>query len=557
MARPRGQNYEKNLFYRTPPHLRGKKETKDPNIKALEPTVEGIQEFRKSRFYPLVKASVGQAIDANNKVYDLLELQKNRKNPIYTDEQFVLVEQGVKIRPLYRIAQEELRNISYSTSLIGAIHQMVSDDVSLYCNYLEDPGFKFKLKDPKAKMRPELEPQFDELGKFIMLMGNKSVQDWRDRERLHAVLEMATRDTLAIDSIAYFKTYNQLQKLIDIRYLDPATILRVDPRKGFRGDRKITHVQMIRNRVEETFEAGRIVYRHKNNLSDIRMRGFGFSPIEQCLIEIMSLLFTVKHNADKFNSRNPPKILISTEGNVSQQDQERLEVEWENSYYGSRDSFKIPFMFGTGKMQVHNLDVSDDFEYDKYLQIVASFIMSAHGVDAAQLGLKLNQTAAISEPSMDGRQNFARDRMHGAMMGFHQDCLNEIIDPSDELDYRLVFSGVKTEDQSKKADLADKQFKTYKSMDMLLKEQDLPTMIEEAEEYFKLGIFSEEEKKKYAKLGALRGNQFFSQAFTNVIAAPQDPGGGLPPGGSQTPTEGGEGDLPWNENDFGQFDEGS
>jgi len=313
---------------------------------------------------------------------------------------------------------------------------------------------------------------------------------------------------------------------------------------------------MIRNRVEETFEAGRIVYRHKNNLSDIRMRGFGFSPIEQCLIEIMSLLFTVKHNADKFNSRNPPKILISTESNISAPDQERLEVEWENSYYGSRDAFKIPFMFGTGKMQVHNLDVSDDFEYDKYLQIVASFIMSAHGVDAAQLGLKLNQTAAISEPSMDGRQNFARDRMHGAMMGFHQDCLNEILDPSDELEYRLVFSGVKTEDQSKKADLSDKEFKTFKTLDEIRKERDMPTMKEQAEEYKRLKIFTEEEASKHAKLGALMGNQFYSQAFANVIAAPQDQGqgGGLPPGDVQIPAESGEDDLPWGEDDFGQFD---
>ncbi|WCL51495.1 phage portal protein [Leptospira sp. GIMC2001] len=549
--------------------MRQEKEVKGRVIeesKIFEPTPEGIAEFRKSAIYQPARKAVEQAVKINNQIHDILASAKDRKNPIYSDEQFAMIDRGVKVRPIYRVPTDDLRNISYSSSLIGGIHQIVSDDVSMYCQYQKDPGYKFELKDPNEKIDGKLQLEMDELGKMLLIMGDKSSHDWRERNRMHEVLEMATRDTLAVDEVCYLRTYNAFGKLIDVRYLDPGTMFKVDPRKGYSGDKRITHVQMIRGRVIETFEAGRIVLRNKNNLSDVRMNGFGFSPIEQCLIEIMSLLFTIKHNADRFNSRNPPKVLLTAENNISKADQERLELEWENAYYGGRDSFKVPMLFGSGKMQVHNLDVSDDFEFDKVLQMSSSLIIAAHGMDAAQLGLKLYQSTALSEPSTDGRQHFARDRMHGAIMGFHQDCLNELIDPPDDLPFRLVFTGVKTEDLSKKADLSDKEFKTFKSLDELRKERDLPTMKEEADEYLRLGIFSEEEAKAHAKLGALRGNQYYAQAFTKTITPPvqqqipgQEMGGGqgLPaPAGGSMNSDGLE-DLPWNEEDFGEFDNGA
>lgn len=564
MGRPRGKNFEKNLYYRTPPHLREQlkqsgapKDAKEQVEKIHEPSVEGIQEFRKSNFYAPVKQVVEQSVKLNNKIHDIMESQKDRKDPIYTDELVALRDRGIMVRPIYRISTDDLRNIAYSSSLIGAIHQIVSDDASIYCQYLEDPGFKFKMKEAEEEVTPALETEMKEWAKFLLLMGDKSISDWRERDRFHEVIEMATRDTLAIDSVAYQRSYNRLDRLADVRYLDPGTIYQIDRKKGYEGDKNITHVQMIRGRVTETWEEGRLVYRHKNNLSDIRMRGFGFSPIEQCILEIMSLLFTVKHNGDRFNSRNPPKVLLTSENTINANDQARLELEWENAFHGPREGFKIPMMFGAGKMQVHKLDVSDDFEFDKMMQIVSSFIIAAHGVDPAQLGLKLNNSQALSEASMDGRQHFSRDRMHGAIMGFHQDCLNELIDPPDDLPYRMIFSGVKTEDANKRADLSDKEFKSFKSLDELRKERDMPTMAEEAEEYRKAGIYSEKEAKKHAKLGALRGNQYYSQAFTSVIAESEGEGGGMPgmdPGGESGGLPEGGDDLPWGEEDFGEFE---
>lgn len=552
MPRPRGKNYEKNLFYRTPPELREKvvqgkaKAVEDPSS---DPRTMTVEEFRKSSFYSPAKSTVKQAVELNNRMFNLLETAKDKKNPIYSDDMVVPVQQGVRVRPIYRIPLEDLRNISYASSLIGAIHQIMADDVSMYAKIGEDPGFEFKLKQKDISATDLQRQEMVSFANRVFLMGDKSQADWRERERLGEVLEMATRDTLAIDAVAYLRTFNRAGEICDVRYLDPATIFRVDPRKGYKGDKNITHVQMVHNTVTETYEAGRIVYRHKNNLSDIRMRGFGYSPIESCLVEIMSLLFTIKHNADRFNSRNPPKAIISSKNAIPKGDQERIELIWENAFYGPREGFKIPMMFGAGEIQVHNLDVSDDFEFDKMLQMVSSFIIARHGIDPAQLGLRLNQSQSLAEPSMDGRQHFSRDRAHGSIMSFHQDCLNEVFDPSDESPIALNFIGVKTEQEDKKADLEDKQFKVSRSLDEIRKANDLPTMKEEAEDYVARGIITVEQGKKMARLGLLRGNQYFSQEFGKVFADEEQAQGGGEE--EQSPVaSGNKEELPWGEEDF-------
>lgn len=553
MPRPRGKNYDKNLFYRTPPELRekvvtGKAKPVDEHTSS-DPRTMTVEEFRKSAFYSHTRSTVKQAIDLNNRMFNLLETAKDKKNPIYSDDMVVPVQQGVRVRPIYRIPLEDLRNISYASSLIGAIHQIMADDVSMYAKIGEDPGFEYKLKQKDISASDIQRKEMAEFANRVFLMGDKSQSDWRERERLGEVLEMATRDTLAIDAVAYLRTYNRAGEICDVRYLDPATIFRVDPRKGYKGDKNITHVQMVHNTVTETYEAGRIVYRHKNNLSDIRMRGFGYSPIESCLVEIMSLLFTIKHNADRFNSRNPPKAIISSKNAIPKSDQERIELIWENAFFGPREGFKIPMMFGAGEIQVHNLDVSDDFEFDKMLQMVSSFIIARHGIDPAQLGLRLNQSQSLAEPSMDGRQHFSRDRAHGSIMSFHQDCLNEVFDPSDESPIALSFIGVKTEQEDKKADLEDKQFKVSRSLDEIRKANDLPTMKEEAEDYVARGIITKEQGKKMARLGLLRGNQYFSQEFGKIFSDEGQAQGGGEEEGSPIASDS-QGELPWGEDDF-------
>jgi len=551
-GRPRGANYEKNRLNRIPKEFREK--LVSGNATPIEKTQSGdpetmpIELFRKSAFYEPARQAFSQAIDLNNQMYEILKSAKDRKNPLYNDESLIMYNQGIQLRPIFRITTDDLRNISYSSSLIGAIHQIVSDDCSMYAKYQEDPGFEIKLKRKDERPTKEQMNEFENIANILLIMGDKSTHDWRERDRMGEVLEMATRDTLAIDAIAYLKTYNRVGKLCDIRYIDPGSIYRVDPRKGYRGDKRITHVQMIQNSVTEVFEAGRIIYRHKNNLSDVRMRGFGYSPIESCITEIMALVNSLRWNADRFNHRNPPRAIITTKNQLTKADQERLELQWENQFYGPRPNFRLPMMFGVGDMQVHNLDVEDDFAFDKLLQMTASLIIARHGMDPAQLGLRLNQSSSLSEPSMDGRQNFSRDRIHGSIMTFHEDCLNEIIDPEMELPSKIVFVGVKTNDESKKADLHEKQFRTYRNIDSILKENDLPTMQDQANEALRNGIITEDEAKKFRKLGMLVGNQYVSQEISKVFTVDQNT-----QQTQQLPDElnsGNEQQLPWGDDDF-------
>lgn len=550
-GRPRSKNYEKNLLKRIPPELRNILQN-GQGIKEASRDIASMDrpEFRDSPYYAVTKSFVNNIIRVNNERYEQYSMLKDQKKIMYTDEQLLLMNRGVIYRPPYRIPTDDLRWLSYQSSLIGAIHQIVCDDVSMYSKFNSEPGFGFEMKDHDDVPSDILKSHFKKMGTFLTLMGEK-VEGWRDRDRLKEVLEMATRDVLTTDQVCYLKTFNRAGLLSDIRYIDPTTVFRVNPEKGYDGNKEIAYVQAFKGEVLEEFPINRIVYRNKSSLSDIKYRNFGYSPLESCIQEIIGMLHAIKSNTNRWNDTNPPKMIAYTTSNTTESQKQSMQMAWEDAFSGDKTTFKLPILFGMQDFNLQKLDYGSDMEFDKFIQFTASLIVSRHGVDPAVLGLRLNQSQALSESSTDKRQNFSRDRSHGAMMSFHEDCINEIIDPEYESPYRFYFKGVKADDKIKKADLQSKQFKTSYNLDEIRKENNLPTMKEVADEYLESGIITKEEAEKLAKTGLLYDNQYVSGAISTIIQG-QDQGMGM--GGEGNPMGGGGSEYDFSEDDLGEDD---
>ncbi len=421
---------------------------------------------------------------------------------------------GVIYRPQWRISYNELRAAAEGTSIAGAIHQMRADDARLHGQLSNELGFWFSGRDEIAQNKLE------EVGRLLERMGSQQGPVWQERDRLPDVLEMATRDVLAIDRVAYLLTRSKGGEILSIEYLDPATIFCVEPEQGYKGNKAITHVQAVGNEVVETFEAGQVYLRSKNKRSDIRYRYDGFSPIESCINELLAMVHALKNNMDRFNRRKPPSIIMSTKTQMSDAGRQLLEELWENYFAGESDEFRFPLLDGLDNLEVHRLGIENDMIFERLMKWVSTLVFVRHGTDPAELGLRLEGNQSLSEPSLDGRAKLSRDRAHGAIMRFHENCIMDLLDMElQEKALRFYFTGITTENKDHVLDRNIKKLSHFLPLGKALQEQGLPTYAEMVAE---LIPDDKELQDKAKKLDLAILNPHFMNLFSQMIQPAQE-----------------------------------
>lgn len=476
--------------------------------------------------------------------------QIGNKQVVMDDDKARLMTDGVILRPSNRLRESDLREVANASTLLGAIHQVYADDGRRHGTPDKAAGFVWKLRDKEKKPSGADKARIYEKERLVEYMGDKTLPTWESRDRLEDCLEMAIRDTLTIDKVAWLRTKNRRGQIIDVTYLDPATIFRTDPKLGYRGDQSITHVQVVDGNVVETYETGRIILRNRSKISDIRMRGHGWSPVESCIFEVMGGVHAMKHNMDRFNGRNPPKMIMSAKNNISQAMMDLLEEIWEMSFAGDSMEFRLPLVHGVEDLKVHSLQTEQDGIFPQFLQNCFSLILARYGMDAAEIGLNFSQSKTLSEPSIDGRAQFSRNRRHAAIMSFMERCIREIFDDESEKNPLVfAFTGILVEDEDKRLDRIAKQLSNFVPLDQVLAQNDMPSYGE-----FAANFFEDKEDPRLAKLKLLGMsilNPQFMQSFDKIIGdQQQQPGmgdmGGM--GGAQP-----QGQPPGPGDDLGDF----
>ena len=498
----------------------------------------------------LVK-SVIKAIVPNDIITNVT---KRIKKPVFNDSEIQLLSDGVFLRNPARVSYGDLRRASYTTSLIGAIHKIRVDDLIRFSNISfshRKEGFGFIMDDEEASPSDEDKVLIKQATKFFEFMGEK-VEGWSSRDRLHTVFEMMIRDILSIDKNAFFLVKNQLGRLIEIKYLDPATIFHVDPTKGYRGDKKVRYVQIVNNNIKEVFTADEIILRHQYHLSDVMMRGDGFSPCEASIMELVAVMNLLKYNRDRFTSRNPPPGMITLEGEVSDEVLESIQEQYANLYAGNNNNFRIPVIAAPGKVNYMSISgIPDDMTFDKLYQTVSSLVLASHGMDSAELGIRLQDSQSLSEASQDGKMNNALTRAKKAMLSYFTSCFNELKDHIPEFDVvKQTFFVNDPSQANDEFEKNEKSLRTFMTIDEIRARNDLPTLGEWFSKTYEVDL------EKVKRLGGTILDGTFSMYSQNILMALD--GGGMPEMGSggEDPNmdgddtqEGGEEDAPQEEED--------
>lgn len=444
---------------------------------------------------------------------------KYAKSPVYTYEQYQVMTDGVRLRPVWRIDYTMLRQAAMGTSLISAIHTVRVDDLCRFARISKKEGIDFKMDDESQKISPEMEGQMGKFGQFLKFMGDK-VEGWTERDQLYPVFEMKLRDTLTVDSIALWIVKNGFGRPIEIKYLDPCTIFPIDATKGYRGDKSIRFVQMVDNTVVEVFGADELLWMHKNHLSDVQLRGWGFAPLEAVMLELVGVINSLKFNRERF-TRQPPPGFLSIMGDISQDAIDALEIQWKEMVSGLDDNHSIPIMSSSaGEIKWTPLNLANDMMFKDFMQWLVSFVLIGHGMDQAELGLRLLGSQTLGEANQNDKIKASMTRAKKALLTYFESVYDRIKSFFPEYSmFHVEFAGKDPEDDKEKLAKIKDESSTFKMIDEIRLEQDLPTLGEKMAEMY--GVDIEEVKK----MGALILNPTYQQYAMSQVQAGQDMNG--------------------------------
>lgn len=363
-----------------------------------------------------------------------------------------------------------IRNVVQKVPVINAIINTRIDQIMPYCHPVEgkdQKGFKIVAREGIEPDRKKIHlfRDFYEMTGFI--------DDPEREDDLVDYIQKIVRDTLEIDQIATQLQFNRMGQVVAFWALDASYIKRVDPDESD-FPRDVRFVQLIENKVYNTYGYRDLLFDYKNKRSNLIYNGYGYSPIEQCIDVITTLLFGFNYVRDQFLRDRMPKGYISVMGDASQEQLDSIQRYWYYAMTGAGASWNIPVL-PSGKegvgIEFKQIGQSNrDMEYHRAMMFLSSIIGAVFSMDLAEIGIKSDDSQAVIGENSQPRINMSRERGLSAIISFVEQHLNKVIRRVDP-DYRFKFIGTELDDEIKQADLETKQIASTMSIDQILEKK--------------------------------------------------------------------------------------
>jgi hypothetical protein len=331
---------------------------------------------------------------------------------------------GVRER-LVRINFETLRSLIEKVPILAAIINTRCDQILPFTKYAtedNEKGFRFELERSTERTGNESmnEKEIIELANYFEQTG--FVFDEEREDDFSDYCLQVVREILTIDQVATEVQYNRMGDAIAFWILDGATIKRVSDESEFA--RGIRFVQEIDLEIYNKFESKNLVFDYMYKRADIKFRGYGYSPVEQAVDIITTLLFGYNYMRDQMVRDRVPKGFISVMGDVGKPQMDAIRQYWYYAMSGAGGVWNLPIL-PSGKdgvgIEFKNISSSNrDMEYHKLMLFVSSICAAVFSIDLAEMGIKTDDSTALIGEDSAPRIQASKDRGLASLLSFLQ-----------------------------------------------------------------------------------------------------------------------------------------
>jgi HK97 family phage portal protein len=395
---------------------------------------------------------------------------------------------GWRQRP-FGLTFQTLNYMSFNCVPIAAIIQTRCNQVGQFCRPQKgryDKGYRIRLRDRKdvnRSMTPgetneamAIERMLETTG--FLMPGEKPIT----RDDFGAYCKKGVRDVLRYDAWSTEIVRDAYGRPSRFWGLPSETIFPavVDREHMTLADQRqlTTHVQVIENVVISEYTSDNLIYSIMNPRSDLVANGYGLSPVEMAIRMVTAFLYGFDYNQNFFMQGSAQKGLINIKGTIPDRQMQAFRRQWYTMVSGVGNAWKTPIL-NSDDVQWHSMHTANrDMEFSGWMDWITKFICALFGVDPAEINFQFGntgQTNSLGSQSAEEKITESKDKGLRPLVEHIEKTLNYMVAELNP-DFEFSFAGLDAKSEEKEREAADKECKSYKTINEVRAQQDLPPL---------------------------------------------------------------------------------
>jgi hypothetical protein len=395
-------------------------------------------------------------------------------------------------------------------AVVAAIIQTRCNQVAAFSvpfRHSKSVGFQIKMKDVTKHPSPSQKKYMEELEEYIYRCGNPRPNKFfpKKRDSFEDFLKKIVRQTLILDQVCVEIVPDRVGRPYEFLAVDAATIRMAAPNllnpnehdkvtktKDYTGQdfNKFqnefdpdapAYVQLLDGKVVNTYTEDELVFAIRNPRADLRVQGYGYSELEQIINTITAHLNAEDYNRRAFTQGAQLQGILNFKGDAMAPEMlEAFKREWRDTLEGVQNSFRTPILQAEQGIEWVSLKSSNrEMEYGQWLEYLLKLVTSVYLIDPAELNFDLHggvQNTPLFESTQEWKLKASRDKGLRPLLKFIAKILNDHIVAKIDDNYVLTFEGLDELTEKDKHDLRKEQVATYRTLNEIRAEQDLPSL---------------------------------------------------------------------------------
>ena len=387
------------------------------------------------------------------------------------------------------LTYESLRQMAMQTTPIAAILQLRSNQISQFCRPQQgeyDKGYRIILRDRRDKraMTPAERKMASDIERMLETTGYLLPNERAThRDSFRTFIKKAVRDTLTYDQLCFEKQRDMRGRPSRFICLDGASIFpavsdteHMQPEEH---QERVAYVQVYENTVVSEFTQDDLAWCTMNPRSDIRVNGFGLSPIEQITALITAWLFGFQYNQKFFTQGSAIKGLINIKGAIPDKQMRAFRRMWYTMISGVGNAWRTPIL-NSEDVQWQSMHSSNrDMEFASWMDWLTKLICSIYGVDPTEINFQFGntgQSSSLGGADQESKIIESKDRGLRPLVDHITDSLNQHIIWELCPDFEFSFVGLDAKAENDEREARIKESAAFKTVDEVRAEIDLPPL---------------------------------------------------------------------------------
>jgi len=488
-------------------------------------------------------AGAGLAADGSG---GMPEPTDEKPRALFHDPYSVVDWGGWRERPS-SLTYETLRQMTLKNTVIAALITLRCNQVAQFARPQQgkyDRGYRVIKRDRRDRwksMTPVEQKRANAIERMIETTGILGDDERAaDRDSFALFCKKAVRDILTYDQWCFEKQRDR-RGMVSRFIALPSETLRpavADTEHLSAEDlhSRVAYVQVYEDSVIAEFSPEDLAWCIMNPRSDLRVNGFGFSPVEQLMHLVTAWLFGFEYNQRFFSQGSAIKGILNIKGAIPDRQLRAFRRMWYSQVTGVTNAWRTPIL-NSEDIQWQSLHSTNrEMEFSSWMDWLTKLTCAVYGADPVEINFQFGNTGqshSMNEGKQESKLTESKDKGLRPLMDHITENLNRHLVWEIEEDFEFAYVGLDSGDEEKEREARIKEVGAYRMVDEVRADDELPPLAD--------GMGQCVNNPTWLQFSQAKQQEKQAADQQAAAAAGMDPGAAAPPGGSAGGPDGFEG----------------